>query len=53
MTIEKLKIIVKSKEKTIHKSIWDGDFEEWMLLGGEIIEFVDEYKKVTIDIEKK
>lgn len=53
MSIKKLKIIVKSKEKTIHKLIWDGDFQEWMLFGGEIIEFVDRYKGVTIDIEKK
>lgn len=53
MAIEELKIIVKSEEKTIHKLIWDGDFEEWMLFGGEVVEFVDKYKKITIDIKKK
>lgn len=53
MAIKKLKIIVKSKEKTIRKLIWDGDFEEWMLFGGEVAVFADKYKKITIDIEEK
>jgi len=53
MAIEKLKLIVKNKDKTIHELVWDGDFEEWMLFGGEIVEFVGEHKKITISIEKE
>lgn len=53
MSIDKLKITVKSKEELIQEMIWDGDFEEWMLFGGEIIEAVDEYKQITINVEKE
>lgn len=52
MAIEKLKLIVKNNDKIINELIWDGDFEEWMLFGGEIIDFVGEYKNVIIEVSK-
>ena len=47
-----IKAVKGSKKTDIYDCTWDGDFGEWMMLGGEVGGVVEYYDEVTMTLRR-